>query len=171
MTEEMLDKSELIVLDYLGTQELLQSYTKRPVHVIGLHADTHTRIVRIDERGNTFQERRKRLSADEHEFYSMNDLCDIVVPNRDLQQTVGIIKNFIDFCEETAWVCADDDCLQFRRRVGVDSNKMPVYDWSRSTVTAMTCFMWRMGVYISAMSTRRSLNRCSASMVGRITAC
>lgn len=128
MTEEMLDKSELIVLDYLGTQELLQSYTKRPVHVIGLHADTHTRIVRIDERGNTFQERRKRLSADEHEFYSMNDLCDIVVPNRDLHQTVGIIKNFIDFCEEKAWVCTDNDCLQFRRRVGVDSNKMPVYE-------------------------------------------
>ena len=128
MTEEMLDKSELIVLDYLGTQELLQSYTKRPVHVIGLHADTHTRIVRIDGRGNTFQERRKRLSADEHEFYSMNDLCDIVVPNRDLQQTVGIIKNFIDFCEEKAWVCTDNDCLQFRRRVGVDSNKMPVYE-------------------------------------------
>lgn len=50
MTEEMLDKSELIVLDYLGTQELLQTYTKRPVHVIGLHADTRTRIVRIDGR-------------------------------------------------------------------------------------------------------------------------
>ena len=128
MTEEMLDKSELIVLDYLGTQELLQTYTKRPVHVIGLHADTRTRIVRIDGRGNTFQERRKRLSSDEHEFYSMNDLCDIVVPNRDLKQTVGIIKNFIDFCEEAAWVCTDNDCLQFRRRVGVDSNKMPVYE-------------------------------------------
>lgn len=58
----------------------------------------------------------------------MNDLCDIVVPNRDLKQTVGIIKNFIDFCEEAAWVCTDNDCLQFRRRVGVDSNKMPVYE-------------------------------------------
>ena len=128
MTEEILDKSDLIVLDYLGTEELLKTYTKRPVHVIGLHADMHARIVRIDGRGSTFQERRKRMATDEHDFYFMDDVCEIVVTNKDLQQTVSIIKNFIDFCEMLEWSCTDNDCLQFRRRVGVDSNKMPVYE-------------------------------------------
>lgn len=128
MTETMLDNSELIILDYQGTKELLETYTKRPVHVIGLHADMHSRIVRIDGRGNTFQERRKRLNSDEKDFYFMEDICEIIVTNKDLQRTVDTIKNFIDFCERNSWACTDDEFLRFRRCVGVDGNKMPIYE-------------------------------------------
>lgn len=100
MTEEILDKSDLIVLDYLGTEELLKTYTKRPVHVIGLHADMHARIVRIDGRGNTFQERRKRMAADEHDFYFMDDVCEIVVTNNDLFHVAHGRVYFSDVDEE-----------------------------------------------------------------------
>lgn len=130
MTEAMLDNSELIVLDYQGTKELLETYTKRPVHVIGLHADMHSRIVRIEGRGNTFQERRKRLSADEHDFYFMDDICEIIVTNKDLQHTLEVIKNFIDFCERVDWACSDSDSLQFRRRTE-DVNGQPAYELVR----------------------------------------
>lgn len=59
----------------------------------------------------------------------MDDICDIIVHNRDLYETASIIEQYILLCEDEEphnWVLTDDDCLQYRRRcINVDG---PVYE-------------------------------------------
>lgn len=127
MTLEMLDSSILVSLDCKGICELLKSYISRPVKVIGIYADLHSRIVSFQERGDSAKTRRARMAQDEKEFYDMEDLCDILIPNRNLDVAVALVKDFIDFCEESAWTMTDDNCFQFRRRLP-DFGGAPYYE-------------------------------------------
>lgn len=127
MTRKMLDTSTVIALDCQGARELLESSTTRPVKVIGIFSPLYDRIERYHSRGQSGVERQVLLDRAEQECDGMEDICDIIIPNKDLKTAVTIIKLFIDFFEESAWTMTDNSCFQFRRRLP-DLNGMPYYE-------------------------------------------
>lgn len=81
MTEEMLNESEIIVLDPAGIKELKETYTGRPVCVIGIEAGRDIIYKRMKERGNTGSEISQRIEHDDKIFAGMEAICDIIIKN------------------------------------------------------------------------------------------
>lgn len=136
LTMSMLDQCDLVILDPEGAKEVLSTYKARPVHVIGVHAAFKTRLQRMQGRGDAIQNVELRSMMDDADFMFYEDICDVVVNSgtgcSDSESGVGritsVAKSVIDQFEAQAWVCTDPDCFQFRRRLGVEINQMPVYE-------------------------------------------
>lgn len=136
LTLEMLNCSDLVILDPAGAKEVLSTYKARPVHVIGVHADFRTRLRRMQSRGDEVRDVALRNMADDADFMFSEDICDVVLNNGaicgsqepDMDRIATFAKHIIDQFEEQVWVCTDPDCFQFRRRLGLDLNQMPVFE-------------------------------------------
>lgn len=136
LTHDMLDHSDLILLDPKGAEEVLNSYKTRPVHVIGVHADFKTRLRRMMRRGDNVREVSLRKTIDDADFMFYEDFCDVVINNGESYEDayperngiVSIAKNIIDQFENQVWVCTDPDCFQYCRQVGLDSNQLPIFE-------------------------------------------
>lgn len=129
LTGAALNDGDLCILEPKGILDIKRLYRGRPVKVIGLHAPATVLEERMRARGDSEEDIKKRLENDTEAFHTMDDICDIVVHNRDLYEAVSIIEQYILLCEDEephCWVLTDDDCLQYRRRcINVDG---PVYE-------------------------------------------
>lgn len=136
LTHDMLDRSDLVILDPAGTKEVLDTYHTRPVHVIGLHADFKARLRRMLRRGDEVKEVSLRNAMDDADYMSYEDFCDVVLNNgtarekedSDMDNIASVAKAIIDRFEGQVWVCTDSDCFQYRRQVGVDACQMPIFE-------------------------------------------
>lgn len=136
LTLDMLDHADLVILDPAGAKEVLSIYKARPVHIIGVHSAFKTRLRRMMQRGDNVREVSLRNMMDDADFMFSEDICDVVLNNGaicegtepDPDRIITFTKNIIDQFEEEVWVCTDPDCFQFRRRLGLDLNRMPVFE-------------------------------------------
>lgn len=99
VTSEIIDKSDLYVIDPAGVQYFNEHYhgNKKPI-IIFINADPSTRLQRMKDRGDSDEAAYERLRNDLHEFTkSLNP--DICVTNDVFQRTVGIIHAIIEYYE------------------------------------------------------------------------
>lgn len=100
VTEQLLDKSSVLILDPKGIFDLRRHYAgHRPLKVIGIHASFNDLEARMLARGDDRQSVFTRLEHDETVFGMMDDLCDIIVVNRDITETKRVVAVYIDSCE------------------------------------------------------------------------
>lgn len=102
LTYETLDSSTIVVLDCKDVRKLLECYTSRPIKVIGISVPLHSRA---------------GMDQDAEDFCGVEDLCDIIIPNHNLDIAVALVQDFINFCEESVWNMTDRNFFQLRRRV------------------------------------------------------
>ena len=98
--KEMLDSADIAILDLKGALEIKDAYQGiRDVRIIGIHTNYDVLRERMRNRGDDENTIKVRLEHDEVAFGCMDDICDIVLNNLDLEETVSIAKLYIGFCE------------------------------------------------------------------------
>lgn len=103
-TKELIDRSELYIIDPAGVNEICTYYKdggNRPIHVIGVTAPPSVLEARMKARGDSDEAVRSRLNNDAAVFSDMSNYCDILISTHigDIDTVVGIISSFINFCE------------------------------------------------------------------------
>lgn len=101
VTSEMVDQSDLYVIDVAGVQYLRTHYTgnKTPV-VIGLMQNENVLLKRMIERGDSVEKAEERIKHDRHAFKNLKALADTLIEATDLQVTVNSVREYILFCEK-----------------------------------------------------------------------
>lgn len=95
-TQEQTDHSDLYVIDPKGILFMLEKYhSDRPVKVIGIHVPTRELEQRMLARGDTPDMVKIRMENDEIMFGAMDDICDVIVRNDDLEKAVEFIHDLI----------------------------------------------------------------------------
>lgn len=100
-TYDVINAHDLYVVDLPGVTELREvcKRNNRPCHVIGIHCPPEIRYQRMVNRGDDLTMVCQRIAHDKDSFAAMNELCDIIVPNRNFDTTLDIIAYFIKSCE------------------------------------------------------------------------
>lgn len=128
MTEELLEGSDIAILDLKGVREVREILKDRKACVIGLSVNDNAAKRRLDGRGDDPGQRaaREQMDAAAAELLSA---CDIIV-NADgpVENTADTILQFIRRMEQRAWVCSDPDNAQYRRRLPYTGGQ-PVWEF------------------------------------------
>lgn len=109
-TTAVLDESDCFVVEPKGVCELLNRYKTRPIVVIGIYARMCSIVERMRKRGDSEDNIKVRLDMDETTFGMMDELCDAVFVNHDLDTTIRDIDHYIAAKE------ADAEESMFRER-------------------------------------------------------
>lgn len=100
MTCEILNNSDLIVVDPKGVMDVKSDYLDKKVVVIGLHCDVRVLEKRMYHRGDSSGQVKARLEHDDVVFKDMDNLCDVIVNNNgDFDTTISLIESIIRFYE------------------------------------------------------------------------
>lgn len=95
-TQEQADRSDLYVIDPKGIFFMREKYrSERPVKVIGIHVPCRELEQRMLARGDTPDMVKTRMENDEIMFGGMDDICDVIVRNDDLEGAVEFIHDLI----------------------------------------------------------------------------
>lgn len=105
-TLDVIDKSDCFVVEPKGVCELLERYKTRPIVVIGIYAPIHSIVERMRKRGDCKDAIKIRLESDEIVFGGMDEFCDAIFVNRDLDTTIRDIERYIVAKEADAEECA-----------------------------------------------------------------
>lgn len=101
ITKEILDASDMYVIELDGIQCLLESYSDRPIKVIGINAPFEMLRDRMKQRGDSDDSINQRLLQDSTWFRNMEDFCDVIFMNKGtLSDTVAAIMCYIDHLEK-----------------------------------------------------------------------
>lgn len=93
----MIDESDIYIIDPFGVEFLNKLYKgPKKIAVIGLTESVSVLIQRMEERGSTNAKIRDRLNHDIVAFSGMDKICDILIKNETIEETVSIIRNFIE---------------------------------------------------------------------------
>lgn len=99
VTSEIIDKSDLYVIDPEGVKYFKEHYhgNKKPI-IIFINTDPSARLQRMKARGDSEADAYERLRNDLHEFSKSVD-PDICVTNDVFQRTVGLVHTVIEYYE------------------------------------------------------------------------
>lgn len=101
-TAEQADNSDIYVIDPAGVEFLKKNYHNKPVKVITITSPIHTRINRMEQRGDNFSNIMERIVND---IDFRNFLGDFNIDNNDdtkLNDIVEKIHEYIVECEKEA---------------------------------------------------------------------
>lgn len=95
-TQEQADRSDLYVIDPAGIRFMRERYdSPRPIKVIGINVPGPELEKRMLARGDSPKMVRARLENDKIMFAGMDDVCDIIVRNNALEETIELIYSLI----------------------------------------------------------------------------
>lgn len=95
-TQELVDNCDLYVIDPPGIDYLFQRYKwDRPIVIIGITVPQETLRARMRQRGDTPEQAEERLQNDDAVFAGMEDICDVLIENLELDQTVDAAQEVI----------------------------------------------------------------------------
>lgn len=95
-TQEQADRSDLYTIDPKGIFFMREKYrSERPVKVIGIHVPFRELKERMLARGDSPDMVESRMENDEIMFGMMDDVCDVIVRNDDLEETIAFIHDLI----------------------------------------------------------------------------
>ena len=96
-TQELVDNSDLYLIDPDGIRFLKERYrSNRPIRVIGLFAPEEKLIQRMKERGDSLDMIVSRRENDKEKFRGMDELCDVIIRNDDLEDALRTIQSIIN---------------------------------------------------------------------------
>lgn len=95
ITPEALDTGDITILDLKGALDMQQSYQGKPIKVIGVHAPYTKPRDRMLKRGDKKEDVMMRLDHDETMFGMMEDFCDIIVRNINLDDAISTVRTYI----------------------------------------------------------------------------
>lgn len=100
-TQELVDASDLYIIDPDGIEFMREKYhSDRPIRVIGISVPHETLIQRMKARGDTDDMIASRLENDDRKFEKMEDVCDIIVQNNDLETSINTLRAIINHFED-----------------------------------------------------------------------
>ena len=99
-TQDLVDHSDLYVIDPPGIQFMKEKYNSdRPSRVIGISASQDTLVARMRARGDSDAAIYSRLENDELMFDGMDDICDVIIRNDNLDETLETVQSVINHYE------------------------------------------------------------------------
>lgn len=99
IAKEQVDRCSLCVVDPYGVADLRRKYHDRPIKVIGIHVPKAEVSRRMEKRGDDAEMIQARLAHDAMAFNGLEDVCDIVLLNKDLEETIRLIQALIQHFE------------------------------------------------------------------------
>jgi len=103
-TAEQAENNSLYVIDIEGIKFFKNAYHgSKGVKVIYISSEIHTRVKRMEERGDTFDKIMERIVNDVVDFKEAKSMADYTVINGDNTQLVDVERKVWDFirkCEE-----------------------------------------------------------------------
>lgn len=100
-TKEQVDKNDLYVIDPNGIDYFRKAYHgNKGIKTIYISSPIHTRVERMEQRGDEFSKIMERIVNDFDEFRGMKNKADYVVINGDNTQLVDIARQIWDFIRE-----------------------------------------------------------------------
>lgn len=94
VTKEILDNTDLYVVDLDGLLYLKEHYTNRPIITIGLEAEPSVRYDRMIARGDSIEKANNRIEHDGRSFINYLDYCDVVLDANGDENSV--LAQFVD---------------------------------------------------------------------------
>lgn len=94
-TRAILDHNDILVLDPKGVQDIRMEYRERPVLVVGVTAPRDVLVERMRKRGDSEEDIKRRIEHDEAVFCDLNNICDMVMDDRNIEDTVSIIFSML----------------------------------------------------------------------------
>lgn len=96
-TQELVDHSDLYLIDPDGIRFMKERYhSDRPVRIIGLSVPKDELVKRMRARGDSMDMIQSRLKNDDVKFEGMDDLCDVIVRNDNLEDTLETVQALIN---------------------------------------------------------------------------
>lgn len=96
-TQELVDHSDLYVIDPEGIKFMKERYkSDRPIRVIGVSVPQDVLVKRMLARGDSEDKINTRLENDAVMFEEMDEVCDVIVKNDDLEETITTIESIIN---------------------------------------------------------------------------
>lgn len=96
ITPELLNQSDIFVVDPAGVKELKKNYKDRPVVVIGLECSRNTCKKRMLERGDSLENANKRIKHDQKAFENYLNYADVIVSaDRDFHDVLNNVLQVI----------------------------------------------------------------------------
>jgi len=98
-TQTQCDYADIYVVDKKGIIELKERYqTDRKVITVLLNAPHDELIKRMYERGDSAEMVNSRFENDDIEFSGIEELADVIITNKDLNDTVEYIQGIYNSC-------------------------------------------------------------------------
>lgn len=94
-TKDILDHSDILVLDPSGVQDIRMEYQARPVLVVGITAPNEILAARMRKRGDSEESVKRRIDHDEAVFCDLANICDMVMDDVDIKDAVSIIYSLL----------------------------------------------------------------------------
>lgn len=99
-TQEQANESDVYIIDPDGVFTLKNNWDSlRDFVVIGINVPEEELRERMRARGDTEEMIESRVKNDSEKFKDFDKVCDIVIENRDLERTIGLLKKIIDALE------------------------------------------------------------------------
>ncbi len=103
-TLEQIENSDVYVIDPKGIEYFRKYYRgSKKIKIIYIQSPVHTRMNRMEERGDPFDMALERIVNDILSFYKAEDIADMIVNNNDTTRLSDIVKqiwDYIEKCEE-----------------------------------------------------------------------
>lgn len=95
-TQALVDQSDLYVIDPKGIFFMREKYkSERPIKVIGINVPSKELERRMLSRGDTPDMVKVRMENDDIMFGMMDDVCDVIVRNDNMEDTVDFVHDLI----------------------------------------------------------------------------
>lgn len=86
------NKDYIVVVTIHGYEELVKAVGKKNIKAIHIHVPERERIIRQLKRGDDVDEVIRRIHTDRKDFAGVEEVCDHIVDNDELPQTVGKVN-------------------------------------------------------------------------------